>query len=149
MNADALARATHELVEIHEFFVDWFTGRCEKNESTYEARFMKRFGEKFLYVMPGGTRLGTEELRTAIWNGHGSNPDFRIAIRNVQVLALSATHMVAFYEEWQKGAKASTPTDNGRLSTVVWLRNSDELVWAHLQETWMDADAMAKGVYDF
>ena len=55
---------------------------------------------------------------------------------------------VATYEEWQRNALASEPANNGRIASVLFA-TSDALQWVHVHETWLPADVMAAGPYDF
>ena len=79
---------------------------------------------------------------------HGSNPDFRIAIRNVVVRRVMPDVVLATYEEWQRNALASTPPDNARLATVAFAR-TEPLRWLHVHETWLPGEVAAAGPYDF
>ena len=49
----------------------------------------------------------TGGLASGMRKGHGSNPDFRIAIRDVKVRAVCGDHVLATYVEWQRNALAS------------------------------------------
>jgi hypothetical protein len=79
---------------------------------------------------------------------HGSNPDFRIAIRDVTIRHESDTQVVATYTEWQRNAMNSDNADNGRLTTVM-LSRGKPLRWLHVQETWLPEDIATAGPYNF
>jgi len=141
---------TREIVELHEVFVDWFSGRCANDDNTFARRFSSRFCDKFSYVQPGGQELTLEMLTTGLRKAHGSNPKFRIAIRDVRVRFASDDCVVASYQELQRGAVNSTPANNARVSTVLFRRpDGDTLLWTHLQETWLPTEIMAAASYDF
>ncbi|MEM8809604.1 MAG: hypothetical protein AAGF01_26575, partial [Cyanobacteria bacterium P01_G01_bin.38] len=76
------------------------------------------------------------DIASSIRQGHASNPDFRIAIRDVQIRKVFDGHILATYEEWQRNALASTFPDNARLATVLFA-NTQPLRWVHIHETWM------------
>ncbi len=92
--------------------------------------------------------LSLAQLATGLRAGHGSNPEFRIAIRNVTVRHVTDDHILATYEEWQRNALASEPPDNGRISTVLFDR-SEPLQWLHVHETWLPESITAAAKYDF
>ncbi len=141
-----------EIEALHEFFVSWFSGSCARDPEVLAQGFTRRFAEEFLLVPPAGTRLTAADLGQGVERAHGSNPGFRIAIRAVDIQVQSPTLVVATYEEWQRNAKASTPPDNGRVATVVFRRepaDSNDLRWQLVHETWLPAEIMAAGPYDF
>ncbi|UCG74117.1 MAG: hypothetical protein JSV45_07010 [Chromatiales bacterium] len=147
MTTDGLDAAVRREIEaLHEFFVGWFSGALAAAE--FDAQFTSRFDPEFVLIPPSGELLTLGQLSGVLRVAHGSNPDFRIAIRDVQLRRITATHVLATYEEWQRNALASTPADNGRLATVLFQRN-ESLRWLHVHETWLPAATMAAGPYDF
>ena len=140
------AEVRTEIEALHEFFVGWFSGALP--ESEFETGFTKRFDPEFILIPPAGSLLLLGDLVASVRRGHGSNPDFRIAIRNVKVRRELGDHVLATYEEWQRNALASTPPDNARLASVIFKRGSP-LRWLHVHETWMPAGVAAAGPYDF
>jgi hypothetical protein len=83
MSSDIQEKARLEIEKLHEFFVGWFNGSLP--ESAFETDFIDRFTDKLVYILPGGRRLGLDDLVPAIRDGYASNPNFRIEIREVQV----------------------------------------------------------------
>lgn len=140
------ASVRNEIEALHEFFVGWFSGALP--ESTFQDHFLARFAPDFLLIPPGGSTLALGGLASGVRRAHASNPDFRIAIRNVVVRRKFDEHIVATYEEWQRNALASTPPDNGRVATVLFRRGSP-LCWLHIHETWLPEAMMSAGPYDF
>jgi len=138
-----------EIESLHAFFVQWFSGVAPRDDATLVQGFTRRFTDDFVLIPPAGTRLGARQLGDGLERGHGSNPEFRVAIRRVELRLETADLVIATYEEWQRNAKASTPPDNGRVATVVFLRQGDGLRWQHIHETWLPADVMAVGPFDF
>lgn len=139
-------RVRAEIEALHEFFVGWFTGRLP--EDAFDAGFSSRFDREFLLVPPAGTTLSIAELGDGVRAGRATNPDFRIAIRNVRVRRVLERHVLATYEEWQRYAIASTPPDNARVASV-WFADGDPLRWLHVHETWLPEPVATAGPYDF
>ena len=135
-----------EVEDLHEFFCGWFTGQLPREE--LECQFLPRFSQDLVFIPPAGRLYGFDELSEMILSGYGSNPGFRIQIRNVVVHRELGSHLLATYEEWQRNALASSPADNGRVSTALF-RAGDRLQWLHIHETWLPAEIMAAGPYDF
>lgn len=135
-----------EIESLHHFFVGWFTGALP--EVAFEADFLSRFSDDFVFIPPAGRLLGLNDLASAVRGLYSSNPEFRIAIRQVRVQRHFDNHVIATYEEWQRNARASTPINNGRLATVLFKR-SEPLKWLHIHETWLPPDIMSAGPYDF
>ena len=139
-------RAKAEIEALHVFFVGWFSGSLPLD--AFESGFMQRFDSAFLLIPPEGRVLALEDLASGIQSGHGSNPDFRIAIRNVQVRRQFDGNVLCTYEEWQRNAKATEPPDNARVATVLF-KEGDPLKWLHVHETTMPDDLIAQGTFDF
>ena len=146
MSSDIQETVRLEIEALHHFFVGWFTGRLPK--SAFESCFLDRFSDNLVFIPPAGQLLGVGDLASAVWDLYSSNPDFRIAIRQVRVQRHFDNYVIATYEEWQRNARASTPPDNGRLATVLF-RHSEPLKWLHIHETWLPPETMSAGPYDF
>ena len=135
-----------EIEALHEFFVGWFSGSIP--ESAFDTDFRSRFVDNFLLIPPAGVVLDLESLCAGIREGYGSNPDFRIAIRNVQIRQEFGDYILATYEEWQRNALESTPPDNARVATVLF-KKTQPLQWLHVHETDMPEDQVKAGSFDF
>lgn len=138
-----------EVEGLHEFFVAWFSGAVPREHATFHEGLTRRLADGFALIPPAGTWLAGGDLEDAVYRAHGSNPGFRIAIRRVQLRADDAGLVVATYQEWQRNARASTPPDNGRAATAVFRRSESGLRWVHVHETWLPAEVMAAGPFDF
>lgn len=150
--ADTLSAATREIEELHRFFVDWFGGHCEDSDAVFSSGLTDRCDPGFTLIQPGGAGAELSTFAPGMRRAFGSNPDFRIAVRDVGVRLETADLVVATYEEWQRNARNSQPEDNGRISTALFLRDSSRptgLRWVHVHETWLPDDVMAAGPFDF
>lgn len=135
-----------EIVDLHVFFVDWFTGVCPNDDAIFQARFTSRFDPHALYVMPGGTEFEIAAFAPGLKAAHGGNPDFAIHIRSVRSRGLGNGLVLALYEELQRGALASENSENARLTTAILRRNKatpNGFKWLHLQETWLPEERCA------
>jgi len=139
-------RVLAEVEALHGFFVGWFSGRLPKH--AFQSGFLDRFDPAFVLIPPAGTFMGLEALGSAVHSAHATNPEFRIAIRNVRVLRQLDGHVLATYEEWQRNALASTPPDNARVATVLFAEG-EPLHWLHVHETWLPEEVASAGPYDF
>ena len=147
-SGDLLEDVRDEIEALHRFFVAWFSGAVSDDDDTFEEGFLRRLDPDFLLIPPAGAAADLSGLATGIRSAHGSNPDFRIAIRNTSIRHTWDGHVFATYEEWQRNALASTPPDNGRVASALF-RVSDRLTWLHVHETWLPREAMDAGPYDF
>jgi hypothetical protein len=146
MSSETEARVRAEVEALHEFFVGWFSGALPAAE--FEPGFLSRFEADFLLVPPAGTLLSLDQLADGVEFAHATNPDFRIAIRNVTLRREIDGHILATYEEWQRNALASTPPENARIATVLF-RDARPLRWLHIHETWLPEAVAQAGPYDF
>lgn len=142
------SQVREEIEALHRFFVEWFSGVAPATDSVFETGFMRRFDEKFLLIPPAGAILDLSALATGIRSNHGTNPNFRIAIRGVTIRRAWDRYVLATYEEWQRNALASTPPDNGRIASVLF-NSGASLRWLHVHETWLPTTVMEAGPYDF
>lgn len=140
------ATVREEIVSLHQFFVDWYSGQLE--QSSFEPGFLARMDPRFTMIEPGGRLLRFNELKSLLRQRRGSNPDFRIAIRQVCVQRASERYVFATYQEWQRNALASEPADNARISTVLF-RRDEGLQWLHVHETWLPEAVRAAGSFSF
>ena len=131
---------------LHEFFCEWFGGRVPK--SVFESEFLPRFSTHLVFIPPAGRYLGLADLGESIRSGYGSNPEFRVQIREVKVLRQLGRHVLVTYEEWQRNALASTPPNNGRIASVLF-ESGTRLKWVHIHETWLPREVMERDDYDF
>ena len=146
MTSTIESQVRDEVEALHRFFVGWFTG-VSPNDAI-EAAFLNRIDSEFVLIPPAGTVLTLEEFESAVRRSHGTNPDFRIAIRNVTIRRIMEDCIVATYEEWQRNARASTPPDNARIATVIF-RRDQSLRWLHVHETRLPESIATAGPYDF
>ncbi len=142
-----------EIIDLHRFFVQWFRGACEDSDRLFEHRLVSRFASDFQIITPGGALFEGAALWSAMRSAWGSNPDFKIEIREVRERRVSTARLViASYEEWQKNALESTPANNARLSSAL-LELDDRaphgLRWLHLHETWLPANRVAADLFAF
>lgn len=146
LNDSLESEVRHEVEALHNFFVGWFSGSLPVN--AFETQFLSRLDRDFALIPPAGTLLTLNDFQTALRRNHGTNPDFRIAIRNVKVHRVLNGHILATYEEWQRNALASKPPDNARIASVIfdW---SQPLRWLHVHETWLPEPVASAGPYDF
>lgn len=135
-----------EIEDLHRFFVDWFTGRAEK--SALNAILLSALDESLLFISPDGHRLARDTLLDGLRAGHGTNPDFRIAIRDVTVQQDLGDHVLATYTEWQRGSRTSGQPENARVATVVMTREKP-FRWLSVHETWLPKDVRVAGSFDF
>ena len=139
-------RVRQEVEDLHHFFYGWFRG--ELPGESFEPQCSVRFAPELVFIPPAGRLYGLEDLVSMIRDGYGTNPEFRVCIRNVAVRGRFGGYVLATYEEWQRNARASVPADNGRIATVLFAED-DTLRWRHIHETWLPDEVMAAGPYDF
>ena len=146
------ARMVASIEELHVFFVSWFAGTVPRDDELFAERFESRLDPDFTLIPPRGVVMPRERLTESVRRAYGTNPAFRIKIRNPELRRADGPQLLATYEEWQRNAKASTPPDNGRIATVTVIRDDrapQGLRWLHVHETWLPPEAIEAGPYDF
>ena len=131
------ARCEREIVELHQFFEDWFAGKLPDTDAAF-ARFADALHPDFHIIPPNGSVLDRaailERLRAAHGRTANASPPFVIEVRAVQRRSAVDGGVVLTYEEWQG---AGTPTE-GRTSSVLMRRHDSApngLQWVHVHET--------------
>lgn len=114
----------------------------------FRSEFTNHFDNDFLLIASNGTVLQLDVLSDSIRNGYGSNPDFRITIRNVLVRHCWDGYLLVIYEEWQYGDKMSSLPNNGRIASVLF-RTHGDVKWLYVHETWLPKDIAEADVFDF
>ena len=124
-----------EIVELHQFFEDWFNGRTKQTHENL-ARFTEVTAEGFMLITPQGHLLERSTIIDAIYQMHGKRMEERLWIENVCLCHHYGSIILAIYEEWQESGSGI----NSRLSTVLFRQKSttpNGLIWLHVHETWM------------
>jgi hypothetical protein len=137
--------------DIHEFFTDWVGGRCPGDAETFQRNALDLISDDLVAIFPSGRRFGKVDFKGYMSSIYGSNPDFRIKIRELRVTHLSDGMAVVNYEEWQRAAKASDRANNGRATTMVVgeKRSGEGIEILQVHETWLPDDAVAAGDFNF
>ena len=72
-----------EVVAMHVFLEQWFSGAVANEDDVFAQGFARRFDPGFVRVSPGGEIFPLAQVTRAVRNAHGSSPEFRIEIRSV------------------------------------------------------------------
>jgi hypothetical protein len=140
-----------EITTMHAFFVQWFTGAVPNDDDVFAQGFARRFDPGFVLISPSAEVLPLAQLTKFMRGAYGSNPGFRLEIRDVVLRRELDSVFVVTFEEWQRNA-VHAPPNNGRLCTV--LLQTDRvapggLAWLHLHECWLSSAVVAAERFDF
>jgi len=120
-----------EIERLHQFFEDWFTGRCSYDDFD-EVRSALAPG--FTIITPNGQSRGRVTILQAIRDGYGEwPPDSGITTLPRRCIRLGGVH-VTCYEEHQRG-----PDPSRRIATAVLAEAGTGYAWHSVHETWMGA----------
>ncbi len=127
----------HEIIDLHQFFQDWFNAEIDNTEKEF-ARFSEVMADDFEIISPSGIRTVKNELEQKLSQAYGFRVNeaspFRIWIENIEVRQIEKELYISTYEEWQEIDGES----KGRLSTALFKTKSDTpngLLWLHVHET--------------
>lgn len=126
-----------EIEELHEFFMQWISGKLEKTEENF-LRFSGSIADDFEIISPGGTTMKRDELVPFLFDWHGSRADdesYRIWIENARVRFRDMTTILIVYEECQTIDGENTR----RYASSIFSRDDSRpngVAWRHVHETW-------------
>ena len=132
-------RLSAEIVELHQFFQDWFNGVLPPTDETFE-RFSSVMADDFVIISPGGELTELDQLLHRLRDAHGiwrelSRPG-SIWIENLRVRHQVGDQALVLYEEWQE----IEGEPRGRLSTALFQRRDglpNGVEWVHVHEVWL------------
>ena len=128
-----------EIVELHQFFQDWFLGKLADTEDEF-GRLATVLTEEFVIVDPGGRPFSRQALLHSIRHQHGKWSEqhtARLQIKNYQFQWQVGPICLATYEEWQQVEEAITARlISGYLRYEPTAMN--QVVWLHVHEVWLD-----------
>ena len=124
---------TNEIIELHEFFQNWFNGTIPQSEF---SRFAGVMDKDFKIISPPGDLTERSKLVSGLEKSYGNNSTIQISVRNISVESICDNIYIAIYEEIQEYGLEIT----ARISTAIFRRN-EKMVnnheWLHVHETWM------------
>ena len=131
------AAALAEIVELHRFFVAWFTGRCPNSRAGF-ARVADALAPGFVQIDPEGRERRRGPLLAALNAAHGSRAGEPFAIRIVRpkIRLVRRGLALATYEERQRCSGAITRRRSSALFAPAATAPGG-VAWLHLQETWI------------
>lgn len=137
MDESAVDRFRREIEEVHAFIAAWFRGDIEQTEDAFESELAGRLDASLINIQPSGRTLSRSELIEGIRAGYGRNQAFSISISDVTLHRSNSEQALVTYVELQRGAKNTVPSDNTRVSTVLFggLTDGSRLQWLHIHET--------------
>lgn len=122
--------AAREVVELHAFFVEAFTGRNRDF-----GRAERALAPDMLMVTPDGVRVERAQIMAGLLNAKARD-DFRITIRDIEPVSESERGVLLQYvEEQYRDGETSL-----RVSVALFEAAPEApcgVVWRYLQETWI------------
>ncbi len=136
---DFVGRCRREIVELHQFFEDWLSGKVPKDKKTF-ARFTDATALSMNLVSTDGQIFGHAQLVDWIYNAHGSEPGFALWVEAIEPRGAFDSVALLTYEEWQDRTTGRTV----RQSTVLFEKDQNApngVRWLHVHETYMKDSA--------
>lgn len=122
--------AAREVVELHAFFVEAFTGRNRDFNRAEQA-----LAADMLMVTPEGRRVTRAQIMAGLTNAKARG-DFRITIRDIKPVSEAGQSVLLQYvEEQYRDGETSE-----RVSVALFEAAPEApcgVVWRYLQETWI------------
>ncbi|MFV2013866.1 MAG: hypothetical protein ACC656_00420 [Candidatus Heimdallarchaeota archaeon] len=122
----------NEIVDLHEFFQNWFNGTIPQNEF---SRFIEAINTDFQIISPRGDLTNKSDLVAILKNGYARNNLIKIAVTDVNIKPISDDIFLAIYREIQTTGTETT----SRISSAIFRRSNNlpnNYSWLHVHETW-------------
>lgn len=132
-----------EIVELHQFFEDWFLGRGgEATKTEGVDRADRAFHPDFTFIGPDGVVADRATTLQRIADGYAHTTELTIETVDHRLVhpgsASAGGTIVATYIERHRLSEGRA---NERISTAVFVVDPDGpngLRWLHVHETWLD-----------
>ena len=136
---DIESHCRKEVVELHEFFQQWFAGVLPQTDEAFD-RFASVMADEFHIVSPVGRIMQRDTILEAVRAAHGSGGGgVKIWIKNHTHRLTIGDAALVTYEEWQtKGDETRGRLSSALLRVKAGLLN--DLQWLHVHETWLQDD---------
>lgn len=138
-DTDMAQHCEKEVLELHQFFEDWFNGRLDNSEAEF-ARFDGVMAEDFEIINPEGQKSSRADIIARLQGAHGlqanATPPMRIWIENLRSRPAPGGAQLVTYEEWQETGAVT----RGRLSSALFSPSAQApngVQWHHVHETWL------------
>lgn len=134
---DLVSRAKAEVINRHQFFVEWFTGRATEAELETSLR---AFAPDMMMIEPDATTIAQADIVAMIRSARGKRPaDFEIRVELVAARLIGDDVALVIYDEHQVIDGERTARRSSAVFTVD-ARAPEGVVWRQLQETWMTTE---------
>jgi len=124
-----------EVIDIHNLFVDWFTGKADKTD--LNNKLAPRFYKETKFISTKGQSVNYDGLMEMFKEGYGKmSPAFRIAISDVEILQEVGDYVLVNYIEWQ--TNNPDPEASGSYTarkTSILISKQTPFKWLHIHET--------------
>jgi len=123
-----------EVIELHQFFEDWFQGNIDPDPE----RFVSVMAGDFVLIPPEGHQVSRHEIIDLIKKGFSSRSDSKIWVENIETRIIGEI-VIATYHEVQAGLDQPTR----RISSAVFSYKAklpNHCQWHHVHETWVVTD---------
>ncbi len=130
-------RCRREVVELHQFFQDWFNAELTKDDASFE-RFEGVLAADFEIVGPNGRKTARADVLPGLRAAHGQHvgKEFSIAVREVESRTVAEGVVLVTYEEHQMAAGKPRGWQSSALFRVRdGVPNGVE--WLHVHETYL------------
>ncbi len=131
---DRIVKAREEVIDLHQYFEQWFRGEVEKNDEN-TALLTQRFSDHCELITPDGVLNSKFALMNRLQQAYGQFPTIRIWIDDFMPLQLGDNGVLVRYREWRD----IDGDVNCRYSTCLFKpskRAPFGLSWFSIHETW-------------
>jgi hypothetical protein len=123
-----------EIVDLHEFFEGWFSGRLTGNEISVLDDVIH---DDFMLITPHADQINKSNLIEIINSNHGKTIDQKIWVENIQIRSTYNGVILATYTECQMKNEVETC----RISSALFKKDDiarNKIKWIHLHETFIE-----------
>jgi hypothetical protein len=127
--------AIAEIVTLHEFFQDWYRGKVEDTDDTFD-RLMTAMHADFKIVVPDASVFDREQIASIVRAQHKADPEASFSIEDISIVSRQRDIVICQYTERRSlGDQYDLIKCTAVFKHDRWAPNNVQ--WLALQETFV------------
>ncbi|MDH5402301.1 MAG: hypothetical protein OEZ01_04675 [Candidatus Heimdallarchaeota archaeon] len=127
---DIFKQVEFEIIDLHQYFQNWFTGKVEEQSYT---RVENALDNNFQLIHPSGLINDRKTVLENIRKSYNSTEELNMWVEDIDSRILGEFVLSTYYECHKSEAKQTR-----RISTAIFSFDLTSIKWMHVHETWCE-----------